>query len=101
MMKLRPDDITWDFLSPTGNGKKLNSDMVSYGLSKLCNIWHTTSLHTRLASKGITVNSLHPGMIKTNIQNNSKLLSRFMGIAKPWMKTIVSHPVVLLFLAPS
>jgi len=88
ILKLGPDHITSDFLSPVGNGKSLNSNFVAYGISKLCNIWHAKALHERLASKGVTVNCLHPGVIKTNIQHNSKMLQNFFVLLKPMMKTV-------------
>lgn len=37
----------------------------AYGRSKLCNILFTRALARRLAESGVTVNSLHPGFVKT------------------------------------
>lgn len=39
----------------------------AYSQSKLANILFTRELATRLEAKGITVNCLHPGAVKTNI----------------------------------
>jgi WW domain-containing oxidoreductase len=99
VFKMTPDKITWDFLSPVGEGKIMNSAYQAYGISKLCNIWHAHALQERLASKGVTVGSLHPGMIKTNITNNSKLLQNFLTVAKPWMKNIEQGAATTVFVA--
>lgn len=39
----------------------------AYGQSKLANILFTAELASRLSGTGITVNSLHPGLVKTDI----------------------------------
>lgn len=44
-----------------------------YGLSKLFNVYHAYELHRQLRERGINnvyVNSLHPGIVKTNIGAN-------------------------------
>lgn len=43
----------------------------AYGQSKLANILCAKSLAKRLASRGITVNSLHPGVIQTNLARST------------------------------
>jgi len=61
--------------------------MVTYGRSKLANILFTQALAKRLAGSGVTVNSLHPGVVRTGIgQNNTlarligRLVLRYRGI---------------------
>lgn len=44
----------------------------AYGQSKLANIMFTYSLVDRLKDTGITVNALHPGMVKTKIGGKAK-----------------------------
>ncbi len=44
----------------------------AYGQSKLANIMFTYSLVDRLKQTGITVNALHPGMVKTKIGGKAK-----------------------------
>ncbi|KAF5302798.1 hypothetical protein FQA39_LY01978 [Lamprigera yunnana] len=39
----------------------------NYGNTKLCNILFTNELARRLSGSGVTTNSLHPGMVMTNI----------------------------------
>ena len=49
----------------------------AYSQSKLANTLHTFALARRLATTGITVNCLHPGIVATN------LLPRWLQIVKP------------------
>ncbi|XP_054724565.1 retinol dehydrogenase 14-like [Uloborus diversus] len=53
-----------------------------YSNSKLANIYFTRELASRLAGTGITVNTLHPGVVKTNIFFSSEgfysTISKFM-----------------------
>jgi NAD(P)-dependent dehydrogenase (short-subunit alcohol dehydrogenase family) len=49
----------------------------AYARSKLANVLHTFALARRLATTGITVNCLHPGIVATN------LLPRWLQIVKP------------------
>ncbi|XP_044268105.1 retinol dehydrogenase 11-like [Tribolium madens] len=46
------------------------SDSDDYNNSKLCNIYFTQELAKKLKGTGVTVYSLHPGVIKTDITNN-------------------------------
>ncbi|XP_050738271.1 retinol dehydrogenase 12-like [Eriocheir sinensis] len=39
----------------------------AYGITKLCNILFTRELAEKLAGTGVTVNSLHPGVVRTSI----------------------------------
>ena len=48
----------------------------AYGRSKLCNILFTYELARRLEGSGVTVNALHPGLVRTNIARNNGLLGR-------------------------
>ncbi|MCA9802655.1 MAG: SDR family oxidoreductase [Cyanobacteria bacterium HKST-UBA02] len=45
--------------------EKRNDPFFTYSNTKLANIWFTRSLARRLADRGITVNSLHPGVVAT------------------------------------
>lgn len=62
------------------NDKKSYSDKKAYGQSKLANILHAKELSRRLQEEGanITVNSVHPGLIMTNLMRHSALLMRFL-----------------------
>ena len=56
----------------------------AYGRSKLCNIVFTYELARRLQGCDITVNALHPGLVRTNIARNNGILGRvanfFIGV---------------------
>ena len=56
----------------------------AYGRSKLCNILFTYELARRLEGSGVTVNALHPGLVRTNIARVNGLLGRvvnfFIGV---------------------
>lgn len=91
---LGPDDITWERLSPT-HTHSLNSSLVAYNLSKLCNILFAKALHERLAQFGVTVVTASPGILRsTSEKHNSKLLRSFMVVAKPFAKSSVRWPTL-------
>ncbi|KAL6174718.1 hypothetical protein ACLB2K_051364 [Fragaria x ananassa] len=79
---------------------------LAYGQSKLANVLHANELTRRLKEEGtqITVNSLHPGSIQTNIVRIddgilhyiAKVLSVFI---KPFMKTIQQGAATTCFVA--
>ncbi|CAM8933126.1 unnamed protein product [Rhodiola kirilowii] len=59
------------------NDKSSYNDKKAYGQSKLANILHANELSHRLKEEGvnITVNSVHPGLILTNLfQHHAKLM---------------------------
>ena len=51
----------------------------AYGRSKLCNILFTYELARRLEGSGLTVNALHPGLVRTNIARNNGPLGRVVN----------------------
>ncbi|GFW95502.1 hypothetical protein TNCV_1722031 [Trichonephila clavipes] len=63
------------------NDRKLSNFSI-YAISKLCNILFSKELSRRLSGTGITVNTLHPGCVKTDIMKDNKgffvLLSKLM-----------------------
>ncbi|XP_052175909.1 short-chain dehydrogenase TIC 32 B, chloroplastic-like [Diospyros lotus] len=62
------------------NDKDSYSDKKAYGQSKLANILHANELSRRLKEEdaNITVNSVHPGLITTNLYRHSGLLISLM-----------------------
>ncbi|KAI0528559.1 hypothetical protein KFK09_001101 [Dendrobium nobile] len=83
------------------NDKSSYKRFYAYGQSKLANILHANELSRKLQEEGsnITANSLHPGLIQTNI-------SRFLGFSaaliiflKPFLKTIPQGAATTCYLA--
>ncbi|OWM82320.1 short-chain dehydrogenase TIC 32, chloroplastic-like [Punica granatum] len=58
------------------------SDKKAYGQSKLANILHANELSRRLQEEGanITVNSVHPGLIMTNLMKHSIVLMKILKL---------------------
>lgn len=67
-------------------GKNCKFQIDRYGRSKLANILFTKELASRLLNTGVTVNALHPGMVKTEI--TSKTFGFFPLITKMLMKVV-------------
>ncbi|KAL7092506.1 hypothetical protein ACP275_12G168400 [Erythranthe tilingii] len=65
------------------NDQSSYQDKKAYGQSKLANLLHANELSRRLQIEGanITVNSVHPGLIKTNLYKHSDNLIKFLGLA--------------------
>ncbi|KAG9142593.1 hypothetical protein Leryth_011687 [Lithospermum erythrorhizon] len=64
------------------NDKRRYSDKKAYGQSKLANILHANELSRRLQAEkaNITVNSVHPGLIMTNLFKHSATLMGFLKL---------------------
>jgi NAD(P)-dependent dehydrogenase (short-subunit alcohol dehydrogenase family) len=77
-------DLKFDDLQ----SEKKWSMLSSYAQAKLCMIMHGRDLATRLEGSGVTVNSLNPGYIQTNLSRYSKgmeglFTKLFGGLAAP------------------
>ena len=57
--------------------KRHYSGFRAYSQSKLCLILFTRLLSKRLEGTGVTVNCVHPGMVKSNLGRDSGLVMRF------------------------
>lgn len=64
------------------NDQESYSDKKAYGQSKLANLLHANELSRRLQAEGanITVNSVHPGLVMTNLQRHSVFFMRIMRV---------------------
>nr|GLL25809.1 short-chain dehydrogenase TIC 32, chloroplastic-like [Ipomoea trifida] len=64
------------------NDKKSYDDKMAYGQSKLANILHANELSRRLQEEGanITVNSVHPGVIMTNLMRHSTITMNILRV---------------------
>ncbi|GER57271.1 NAD(P)-binding Rossmann-fold superfamily protein [Striga asiatica] len=65
------------------NDESSYDDKKAYGQSKLANLLHANELSQRLQKEGanITVNSVHPGLINTNLFRYSGLLVKILRLA--------------------
>lgn len=77
----------------------------AYGNSKLFLIWITQQLHAQLQKQGITnvtVNTLHPGAVRTGFAVNSNLgivLNTLVKLMRPFFKTVEQGADTLIYLA--
>lgn len=70
--------------------EKSYSKLKAYGQSKSANILFANELSTRLQGTGVTVNSCHPGIIRTELSRHmdSWLRTIYRPLLKPFYKTI-------------
>ena len=61
------------------NSEKLYNNWDSYGQSKLANILFARELAKRLEGSGVTVNSLHPGVVSTELPRYLPFFLRCVG----------------------
>jgi WW domain-containing oxidoreductase len=68
------------------DGHKSYSGWKAYGQSKLANILFANELARKLKETGVTVNSLHPGVIATNLgRHMNPLIGLAFGVFGFWM----------------
>ena len=79
-------------------GEKRYTDFGAYALSKLADIMFTYTLARRLAGSGITVNTLHPGVVATEIWRQVPILR---SIAKIFMLSPEKGARTTVYLAAS
>ncbi|GAB3332696.1 SDR family oxidoreductase [Larkinella ripae] len=76
--------------------------MRAYGASKLCNILFSNELAKRLATDGITSNSLHPGAVKTNFgQTIGNFQSLVFNLMRPFFISPEKGAETSIYLASS
>lgn len=82
--------------------KKNYSPMKAYGVSKLCNIMFTHEFAKRSADTSIITNSLHPGIVSTQLaEEASWMMKLFYFIGKPFMRSPKSGAQTSIYLATS
>lgn len=83
--------IRWDDLN--FNIKDSYDQWLAYGQSKLANIMHGAALARRLKNSGITVYSLHPGVVNTELyqhwETDSPIFFRILG---PTLRFVMKQP---------
>lgn len=82
--------------------KRSYSGMRAYGQSKLGNILFTNELARRLAGTAVTVNSVHPGGVATNLgKNNGALARAFISLIGIFSRTPEKGAETQIYLAAS
>ena len=88
------------------HGKDGYRGMGAYGQSKLANVLFTNELARRLEGTGVTVNSLHPGVVRTHFgRNNAGIFGALFGVfqvvARPFLLTPARGAETSIYLASS
>ena len=74
----------------------------AYGNSKLANVMFTYALARRLEGTGVTANVLHPGFVRTGMNNNNGVvMAVIMGIIRPFFLTPEQGADTIIYLASS
>jgi NAD(P)-dependent dehydrogenase (short-subunit alcohol dehydrogenase family) len=58
------------------------SRLKTYATTKLCNLLFTRELANRIEGSGVTINAVHPGVIRTNLGDMSGVFGLLLRIAK-------------------
>jgi NAD(P)-dependent dehydrogenase (short-subunit alcohol dehydrogenase family) len=94
MATLKPalNDLNWE--------QRKFSGLRSYGDSKLMNAMFANELTRRYSDKGIFANSLHPGLIATELARDQSMPFMAMGIFMlPFMKSVPQGAATTVFVA--
>jgi NAD(P)-dependent dehydrogenase (short-subunit alcohol dehydrogenase family) len=59
-------------------GEKRFSSLQAFGVTKMCNLLFTYELARRLAGTGVTVNAVHPGLVKSDLMKETPLVIRWL-----------------------
>ncbi|HEX9133276.1 MAG TPA: SDR family oxidoreductase [Ktedonobacteraceae bacterium] len=59
-------------------GEKRFRPLIAFGASKMCNLLFTYELARRLKESGITVNAVHPGVVKSSLMKDAPLPVRWL-----------------------
>src|SRR5947209_10748858 len=82
-------------------GEKKFSGWQAYGQSKLAMILFTHELAARLDGTGVTVNSVHPGVVRTNFANNNGLVTFGFRLMRPFFISPATAAKRILYVATS
>jgi NAD(P)-dependent dehydrogenase (short-subunit alcohol dehydrogenase family) len=75
----------------------------AYSQSKLANVMFTNELARRLQGTGVTANSLHPGVVRTNFgaEDQAGFFAIMGGMVRPFLKTPAEGAQTSIYLASS
>lgn len=83
-------------------GEKHYTPFGAYGQSKLANVMFAYELARHMAGTGVTVNSLHPGVIRSGFGlNNGPIYRLFYTLISPFLKTPEQGAETSVYLASS
>lgn len=77
------------------------SRMGTYANTKLCNVLFTRELAKRIEGSGVTVNAVHPGVIRTNLGDASGIVGLLLGLVKRFWETPTEGAKAPVWLATS
>ena len=63
------------------------SSIKTYANSKLCNVMFTIDFAKEIEGSGVTINAVHPGVIKTGLGDSPKFLSKVVKFMKRFWKS--------------
>lgn len=92
---LRLDDLNWD--------KRRYNGYLGYGASKIAQLMTVWELNEQLQGKGVTINAMHPGAVKSNIGTNNGAFYNWFSkyLIQPSLKSPVISGEALYYLASS
>ncbi|MHA1984980.1 MAG: SDR family oxidoreductase [Candidatus Hodarchaeales archaeon] len=80
--------------------EKSYNPMRVYARSKLANIMFTYELAERVKNHGITVNSVHPGLVRTNLTRDLNIIFKIaFAVFKPFLRSPEKGAETLVYLA--
>src|SRR5205085_930316 len=84
-------------------GARDYSGQRAYSQSKLANVMFTTELARRLEGTGVTANSLHPGVVRTNFgsEDQARFFALISRLILPLLKTPAQGAETSIYLASS
>jgi retinol dehydrogenase-14 len=84
-------------------GERRYSGQRAYNQSKLANVMFTYELARRLADSGVTANTLHPGVVRTNFgrEDSTTWMRLMLPVIRPFMKTPQRGAATSVYLASS
>jgi retinol dehydrogenase-14 len=84
-------------------GARNYSGQRAYNQSKLANVMFTNELARRLDGTGVTANSLHPGVVRTNFgaEDQAGFFAVMGGVVRPFLKTPAQGAQTSIYLASS
>ena len=77
------------------------SRMGTYANTKLCNMLFTKEFANRIEGSGVTINAVHPGVIRTNLGATSGLIGILLGLVKRSWGTPEEGAIAPVWLATS